>query len=165
MSDLDRQPSDDLDRRANDFGLIVRDILKQFMHLHDVAAGGPQANLGHQDLRIVEHLGESGPQMMRSLAENLGVAVNSMTNLVDNLENKGLAHRTRSEVDRRVVHVALTEEGKLAYEAASHAKFLFHRALLSSLTEDEQQILLVLFRKISREGWKQVEMFSTQAAS
>ena len=45
------------------------------MHLHDVAACGPQANLGHQDLRVVEHLGESGPQMMRSLAENLGVAV------------------------------------------------------------------------------------------
>jgi hypothetical protein len=32
----------------------------------------------------------------------------------------------------------------------------FHRALLSALTEDEQEILLVLFRKIAREGWKQV---------
>jgi DNA-binding MarR family transcriptional regulator len=154
-----------LEQRADDFGMIVRDILKQFMHLHDVAACGPQANLGHQDLRVVEHLGESGPQMMRSLAENLGVAVNSMTNLVDNLEHKGLAHRTRSDVDRRVVHVALTEQGQKAYAAASNAKFLFHRALLSALTEDEQQILLVLFRKIAREGWKQVEKFSTNVPS
>ena len=155
----------DLDQRANDFGLIVRDILKQFLHLHDVAAGGPQANLGHQDLRVVEHLGESGPQMMRSLAENLGVAVNSMTSLVDNLEHKGLAHRTRSEIDRRVVHVALTDEGRHVFDSASKAKFQFHRSLLSALTEDEQQILLVLFRKISREGWKQVEKFSTNAAA
>lgn len=102
---------------------------------------------------------------MRALAENLGVAVNSMTNLVDNLEHKGLAHRTRSEIDRRVVHVALTDEGRQVFEAASNAKFQFHRALLSSLTEDEQQILLVLFRKISREGSKQVEMFSVPQAS
>lgn len=151
---------DRLDERANDFGRIVTEILKQFTQLHDAAACGPQANLGHQDLRIVENLGESGPQMMRSLAEHLGVAVNSMTNLVDHLEQRGLAHRTRSEVDRRVIHVDLTDEGKKAYAAASNAKFLFHRAILSALTEDEQQILLVLFRKISREGWKQVEQFS-----
>ena len=59
-----------------------------------------------------------------------------------------------------MVHVALTEQGQKAYAAASNAKFLFHRALLSALTEDEQQILLVLFRKIAREGWKQVEKFS-----
>lgn len=148
-----------LDERANDFGLIVRDILKQFAQLHDAAACGPQSNLGHQDLRVVEHLGESGAQMMRSLAEHLGVAVNSITSLVDNLEQKGLAHRTRSAIDRRVIHVELTEDGKKAFNAASKAKFLFHRALLSALTEDEQQILLVLFRKISREGSKQVEMF------
>ncbi len=150
-----------LDIRANDFGLIVQDILKQFTQLHEAAACGPQANLGHQDLRVVEHLGESGPQMMRCLAEHLGVAVNSMTNLIDNLEQKGLAHRTRSEIDRRVIHVDLTDEGKKAFTAASNAKFLFHRALLSALTEDEQQILLVLFRKIAREGWKQVEMFAS----
>ena len=151
---------DSVDERANDFGLIVREILKQFTQLHDAAACGPQANLGHQDLRIVELLGESGPQMMRFVAEHLGVAVNSMTNLVDHLEQKGLVHRTRSEVDRRVIHVDLTEVGKDAYAAASNAKFLFHRAILSALTEEEQQILLVLFRKISREGKKQVEKFS-----
>ena len=149
-----------LDDRANDFGLIVRDILKQFAQLHDVAACGLQANLGHQDLRVVEYLGESGPQMMRSVAEHLGVAVNSMTTLMDNLEHKGLAHRTRSEVDRRVVHVALTDEGKRVFDSAAFAKFQFHRALLAALTEEEQQILLVLFRKISREGWKQVEKFA-----
>lgn len=154
-----------LDERANDFGLIVRDILKQFMQLHDAAACGPQANLGHQDLRVVEHLGEAGAQMMRSLAEHLGVADNSMTKLVDNLEQKGLAYRMRSEIDRRVIHVELTDEGKKAYAAASYAKFLFHRALLSVLTQDEQEIMLVLFRKIAREGWKQVEMLSTSTVS
>jgi DNA-binding MarR family transcriptional regulator len=147
-----------IEQRANDFGLIVRDILKQFLQLHSVAAF-EQANLGHQDLRVVELLGEEGPQMMRSLAEHLGLAVNSMTSLVDHLEHKGLAHRTRSAVDRRVIHVALTAEGQRAFDTAAQAKFQFHRALLSSLSEDEQEILLVLFRKIEREGRKQVKNF------
>jgi len=153
-----------LEQRARDLGLVIQDILKQFQCLHNAAANGPHANLGHQDLRVVENLGDDGPQMMRSLAEHLGVAVNSMTSLVDNLEHKGLAHRTRSETDRRVVNVALTDEGQKTYQSVSVAKLQFHRALLAALTEDEQEILLVLFRKIAREGWKQVEKFADNAA-
>ncbi len=151
----------DLEERARDLGRVVQDILKQFQCLHDVAASGPHANLGHHDLRLIEQLGEFGPQMMRSLAEHLGLAVNSITSLIDGLEQKGLAHRVRSEVDRRVVHVELTPQGNETFRLASNAKLEFHRALLSALTEDEQEILLVLFRKIAREGWQQVERFGT----
>ncbi len=89
---------------------------------------------------------------MRSLAEHLGVAVNSVTSLIDHLEKKGLVHRTRSDVDRRVINVELTESGLKAFEIVSDAKLQFHRALLSALTEDEQEIMLVLFRKIARKG-------------
>lgn len=149
-----------VEERAHDLGRVIQDILKQFQFLHNLASCGPETNLGHHDLRIVEQLGEAGPQMMRSLAEHLGVAVNSVTSLIDSLEQKGLVHRTRSDVDRRVINVALTEKGDKAFEIASDAKLQFHRALLSALTEDEQEILLVLFRKIAREGWKQVNKFS-----
>ena len=103
--------------------------------------------------------------MMRSLAEHLGLAVNSMTSIVDGLEQKGLASRTRSATDRRVIHVELTAQGQATYELAANAKLQFHRALLGALTEDEQEILLVLFRKIAREGWKQVERFSESQVS
>jgi DNA-binding MarR family transcriptional regulator len=154
-----------LQQRAIDFGDIVRDIFKQFEQMHDQTLAGPHANLGHQDMRVVEVLGESGPQMMRSLAEHLGLAVNSITAVVDSLEQKGLAQRTRSSSDRRVIHVELTEEGKRAFDFVSSSKLQFHRALLSVLTEDEQQILLVLFRKIAREASKQVESFQPNASS
>jgi DNA-binding MarR family transcriptional regulator len=150
---------DRLQQRAIDFGEIVREILKQFQHLHDAAAGG-QGNLGLQDLKVLESLGENGPQMMRVLAEHLGLAVNSMTSVIDQLEAKQLVVRVRSEVDRRVVNVDLTPEGRKIFELFSNGRLHFHRALLSALTEDEQEILLVLFRKIAREGWKQVQSLS-----
>ncbi|MCU0710214.1 MAG: MarR family transcriptional regulator [Pirellula sp.] len=150
---------DRLQQRAIDFGEIVREILKQFQHLHDAAAGG-QGNLGLQDLKVLEALGENGPQMMRVLAEHLGLAVNSMTSVIDQLEAKQLVVRVRSEVDRRVVNVGLTPEGRKIFDLFSAGRLHFHRALLSALTEDEQEILLVLFRKIAREGWKQVQSLS-----
>lgn len=154
-----------LEERAKSFGKIVKVILSQFLQLHDCAAGGGEANLGHHDLRVIEYLGEEGPQMMRSVAEHLGLAVNSTTSLIDNLENKNFVQRTRSETDRRVVNVELTNEGRRVFEVASSAKHQFHRSLLAALTDDEQQILLVLFRKIAREASAQVENLANESAN
>lgn len=160
----------DLESRAKTFGNVVRDILKQFQVLHSPTACGasgigPHANLGHQDIRVLEYLGDSGPQMMRSVAEHLGLAVNSTTSIVDSLEQKGIAQRTRSSTDRRVIYVELTESGRSVYSSVSEAKLQFHRALLGALSEDEQEILLVLFRKIAREGVQQVERLHAREAS
>ncbi|MBM3964576.1 MAG: hypothetical protein FJ308_05840 [Planctomycetes bacterium] len=76
-----------------------------------------------------------------------------------------MASRTRPETDRRVIHVELTASRQATYELAANAKLQFHRALLGVLTEDEQEILLVLFRKIARKGWKQVERLSESTSS
>ena len=144
-----------IDARAADFGDTVRDILRQFQHLHGSACGGA-GNLGLQDVKVLECLGEKGPQMMRALAEHLDLAVNSITSVIDHMEQKALVTRTRSNQDRRVVNVDLTESGSAIYRSLLDGRLRFYRALLSALNEDEQEILLVLFRKIAREGWKQV---------
>jgi len=154
----------DLETRAKDFGEIVKEIIKQFMLLHDCAAGETDVNLGHHDLRVIEYLGETGSQMMRSIADQLGLAVNSTTSLIDNLETKGYVTRIRSSTDRRVINVDLTSEGCKVFQVASNAKHQFHLSLLGSLTDDEQQILLVLFRKIAREGRSQVQSLAKEAS-
>ena len=105
-----------------------------------------------QELTLVEHLGDSGPRMMREVAEVLLLAVNSVTSTVDNLERKGIVTRHRSDSDRRVVHVELTDAGRAAYAAAVHEKLGFLRNMLEVLNEDEREIFMVLFRKIARAG-------------
>ena len=97
---------------------------------------------------MVELLAESGGQMMRAVAEFLGVAVNSLTSIADGLERKGLLRRVRSDADRRVVHVELTQDGHSVADAVLGVKSKFHREMLAVLTEEEQAILLVLLRKI-----------------
>jgi DNA-binding MarR family transcriptional regulator len=141
-----------LDKRATELGEVVRKIVKRFEGANVAAANGPHADLTLQETRVVEMLGESGGQMMRAVADYLGLAVNTVTTLADNLEGKGLLRRVRSDADRRVVHVELTEAGKRASLSVIEVKSRFHREMLAALTNEEQAILLVLLRKIGGVG-------------
>ncbi|HEY7331238.1 MAG TPA: MarR family transcriptional regulator [Gemmataceae bacterium] len=152
-----------LDRRAVDMHDLVQDILKQFQYVNAAAANGPHAELNVQELRVVEFLGNEGPKMMRELAEHLAVAVNSMTNIVDNLEHKELVRRHRSEEDRRVVRVELTDAGREIYQSSVELNLRLFRTMLGALTEDEQEIFMVLFRKIARAGRTQVHQIASSA--
>ncbi len=139
-----------IDQRAADLGRFVQEIMKQFQAVHAAASNGPHVSLNQQELRVVELLGQEGSQMMRALAEHLSLAVNSVTSIVDGLEQKQLILRQRSEEDRRIVRVELTETGRQSYQALTGAKLQLFKSILHPLTDDEQEILLVLFRKIAR---------------
>ncbi len=151
------------DRKVADLRALIEEILQQSRRLDAEYANGPHVDLSEQELRLVEHLGDKGPRKMRDLAEFLLLAVNSVTSTVDNLERKGMVRRQRSEQDRRVVYVELTQTGNAAHRAAVEWKLRFMRGLLASLTEDEQEIFLVLFRKIARAGWPQVRKATPSA--
>jgi DNA-binding MarR family transcriptional regulator len=144
-----------LDKKAADLQDVMKDIMNQFKCADVAAASGPHAELNMQELRIVELLGNDGPRMMRELADFLNVAVNSVTTIVDGLETKTLVHRNRSDQDRRVVRVELTDGGRAVYQEAREMKFRMLRSMLGALTEDEQEIFMVLFRKIARAAQAQ----------
>jgi DNA-binding MarR family transcriptional regulator len=146
-----------LDRKAASLRDLVQDILSQFRFVDATAADGGHAALSMQELRLVEFLGDKGPRKMSELAEHLLLAVNSVTSTVDNLEAKGIVRRQRSEEDRRIVRVELTEGGQSVYRGAVEEKQLFLRTMLEALTPDEQEIFMVLFRKIARAGRSQVQ--------
>src|SRR5262249_10479196 len=118
-----------LDRNATDLRALVEQILFQFRKL-DTAANGPHAALSCQELRLDEHLGDSGPRRMKELAEFLLLAVTSVTTIVDNLEKRGIVRRQRSEEDRRIVRVELTEVGRRASQAAVNEKLQLLRGML-----------------------------------
>jgi DNA-binding MarR family transcriptional regulator len=151
-----------LDRKVADLRDLVQEIIRQFEIVDEAICHRPHAELSCQELRLVEYLGDIGPRMMRELAKFLALAVNSVTSVVDNLENKGLVRRQRSAEDRRIVRVELTAAGRAAYDAALKEKTQFLRKMLAALTEDEQEIFMVLFRKIARSGRSQVLQLSAE---
>lgn len=57
------------------------------------------------------------PLRMAELADSLGMAKNSLSQLVDRIERRGLAQRDSPEADRRVIVLAATPEGTKIAEA------------------------------------------------
>lgn len=141
-----------IQQRADELGQAVQDMMKRFQALHASALNGPHVSLNHQELRVLEFLGQEGPQMMRAVAEHLALAVNSVTTIADGMEQKELIRRQRSEEDRRIVRVELTDHGRDSYEALQSVKREWFCSMLAPLTPVEQQLLIELYRKIARAG-------------
>lgn len=83
----------------------VMDAFKQNVERHwkDLNLTGPQGML----LGTLAHNGE---MKISDLSEKLGLSNSTVSGILDRLEKQGLVERTRSEEDRRVVHVNLTPE-------------------------------------------------------
>ena len=102
---------------------------------------------------------------MRELAAFLNVAVNSVTSIVDSLEKKDLVRRVRSEEDRRIIRVELTDAGRLIHQDALDVNMQLFRTMLRALSSEEQKIFLMLIRKIVRVGRTQVSKLATSVST
>ena len=82
-----------------------------------------------------------GPVPLTRLAAIEQVSPPAITKTVTALERAGLATRTRSEVDRRVVHVAATEAGRALLHAGRAARVRVVADLIGDLPAADQAIL------------------------
>jgi DNA-binding MarR family transcriptional regulator len=82
------------------------------------------------------------------LAREYGIDASAVTRLLDRLEKRGLLSRVRSDEDRRVVHLSLTEEG---YALAARMPAIYNRVLdklLTGFTPEEVGFLKSMLRRI-----------------
>lgn len=63
-------------------------------------------------LWAIKTIAECGPVKGAELARRMYLHPTTVVGILDRLEARGLVVRTRSTVDRRIVEVALTEQGK-----------------------------------------------------
>ena len=82
-----------------------------------------------------------GPVPLTRLAAIEQVSPPAITKTVTALERAGLATRTRSEVDRRVVHVAATDAGKALLHAGRAARVRVVADLIAELPAADLDIL------------------------
>ncbi|MFA5488581.1 MAG: MarR family winged helix-turn-helix transcriptional regulator [Candidimonas sp.] len=71
-----------------------------------------------------------------------------MTRLLDRLEAKGLCQRQRSEVDRRVVHIALTPEGRDVAQVIPTVLQDIQQSALKGFSPEEAEQLKGYLRRI-----------------
>ena len=99
-------------------------------------------DITNNDMHIIEAVGLSGENTMSVVAKKLGITAGSLTTSVNSLVNKKYVIRQRSEEDRRVVFLKLTEKGKRAYEHHREYHRQMTEAVISRLDEAEVPIII-----------------------
>lgn len=102
---------------------------------------GEYKELSVNDMHVIEAIDIHESKNMTSVARALSVTTGTLTISVNGLVKKGYVERTRSEEDRRVVLISLTEKGRKAF--ACHQTF--HQemidAVVTGLSQEEQKVL------------------------
>ena len=100
------------------------------------------SDMTNNDMHIVEAIGLGEAKRSSEVAKLMSVTTGTLTRAVDGLVEHGYVVRTRSDKDKRVVYLTLTERGKAAYE---HHK-RFHEDMVANvkanLSEEELAILV-----------------------
>ena len=96
-------------------------------------------------LFLINKVGEC---TMSSLAEGVSVPMSTATGIVDRLVRHGYVSRGRSEEDRRVVTVSLTQKGLEFIQRYNNQLQKFLEKVISSLTAEETGQLMHLLHKI-----------------
>ena len=82
------------------------------------------------------------------LAHNICHDAGSLTRLIDQMVERGLVTRGRSETDRRVVTLSLTPRGRSLVEALAPRVMNFWNELLSGFTHAEVDTLIELLTRL-----------------
>jgi DNA-binding MarR family transcriptional regulator len=102
------------------------------------------------ELYILLFVALKGPRSMSSLAKEYSMTKSNITVLVDDMENKGYLARVRSEEDRRVIMITLTERGKAFFESflANFSKLI--STFIKKVGSEDLAIITEGFERITR---------------
>jgi len=121
---------------------------KRFSTEKSACMNSPLSTLSYNDLKVLETIEMNGKLTMGCLSEELHLAMSTLTGITDKLVQKEFLERTRSDADRRVVEVRLTDKGHKAFAYRKSAHETISRNILSTLTNREQDLLLRLLKKV-----------------
>jgi len=119
---------------------------------------------------IARHYGLTGPQVtavkmleglgdlsLSALSMRMSAKNSTVTGIVDRMERDGLVQRVRSETDRRVVLIRLTDEGATLAKKIPLESLQIFTSALTALTAEEREQLMTLLLKVTDRVAKEVE--------
>jgi len=99
---------------------------------------GPQLTV----IKILEQLGDLS---LSSLSSRIKAKNSTVTGIIDRMEREGLVRRERSEEDRRIVLIRLTDDGReLAGRIEVEPMAIFREALHSLPRRDIEELFRIL---------------------
>ncbi|MGX7014064.1 fatty acid biosynthesis transcriptional regulator FabT [Vagococcus silagei] len=100
------------------------------------------SDLSIKEMHTIEAIGMGGNKTSSEVAKDLSITVGTLTVAINNLVKKGYVDRVRSETDRRVVRLKLTDRGRLFYRAHQDFHKRMVEAALEGMEETEREALM-----------------------
>lgn len=103
---------------------------------------------------ILEKLENEGPLKVSQIADALWITAGAVTSLSDKLISGGFAKRTRSEEDRRVVYLEITEQGRTITESLKKHRKQVVEGYFGKLSDEDVKYLTRIFKNILKRHGK-----------
>lgn len=103
--------------------LIIEENSLRSSHFSDVTI---------KEMHTIDVIGKNPEITPSEVAKALMVTLGTVTTSLNRLEEKQYITRTRSTIDRRVVHLTLSQKGEMLYRV--HQKF--HKQMVNKVTAD-----------------------------
>ncbi|WP_440118716.1 MarR family winged helix-turn-helix transcriptional regulator [Paenibacillus sp. QZ-Y1] len=100
-----------------------------------------------------------GRCMAVDVARQLSLSSGATTIVLNQLESEGLIQRERSEDDRRIVWLSLTDDGEQLARTVINNRGRMTWELLQALTEEEQQQMFGMLKKIELKLLEKMKAF------
>jgi DNA-binding MarR family transcriptional regulator len=89
--------------------------------------------------------------IITDLAHSLFRSVNSISTIIDRMEQNGLVNKVRDMEDRRAIRLEVTPKGKEIFSKALVPSRSLTKQVFSVFTEDELETLFVLLKKLKTQ--------------
>jgi DNA-binding MarR family transcriptional regulator len=140
-----------MNNKLLDINRILVEIYDDIINIEEYSIkNGAFNDLSITEIHTIEAVGMYGSKTMSEIASKLDITMGTLTTAIDKLIKKGYVERSRSQVDRRIVNVSLSNKGKLAYRI--HEKFHLDmvKAIMNDFNPEEEEILLVALDKLNK---------------
>lgn len=121
--------------------VLLVDLFHNILEIEEKSLRDSGSDLSITEIHTIDAVGESEPKTMTEISRILKITMGTLTTGVDKLIKKGYLVRKRTEEDKRIVLVELTEKGIEAKKLhdAFHQEMI--DSIISHLDPTEEELL------------------------
>ena len=103
----------------------------------------------HSHIYLLMYIRNEGTCMVTDIAHHLGITLSAVTSLINKLFKMSMVTRVRSETDRRIVFIGLTNEGIDILNIINQNRQKIFEKYLLDLTDEELKAYFNVVNKIA----------------
>ncbi len=107
------------------------------------------SNLSVSEVHVLEAVSLEAKPTMTNVANRLRITIGSLTTAINKLIEKKMVMRSRSDADKRVVYLVLTQSGKKAVDVHNEIHASIDKIVMDCIPEEKMQWVCDTIKEIS----------------